>query len=295
MRTMSVVEVFAEIIKQQHPLAPLTTLKLGGPAQFFAQPTSIEQLSGLLRHCQSEKVPVRVLGGGSNLLVRDEGVRGLVLRLSEPAFTSVAVADKQVRAGAGAALSALISETARHGLAGLESLIGIPGTVAGALRSNAGSRFSFITQYVREVEIMDGQGRIQTHGRDDLRLDESDDLPADSLITAAAFELEPDKIDSILKRMRKFWIHRKAHQPLSFQASGRMFKDPRAMPAEQLIEQAELVGTRVGGTEISDRHANYIVVHSGATGRDVLRLIDLVRGKIAAQFGQHLELALVVW
>src|SRR4029077_2046625 len=113
------------------------------------------------RNCEANGIPLRVLGGGGNLLVRDEGVKGVVLRLSTPAFTEIAVEGRRVRCGAGALLSALISEAARHGLAGLESLVGIPGTVGGALRCNAGDRAGEIGRYVRQVEIMDNRGAVQ--------------------------------------------------------------------------------------------------------------------------------------
>ena len=131
---------FEEIIKRNEPLAPYTYLKLGGPAEMLVQPRSHEELSAVVQRCFQERIPLRVLGSGCNLLVRDEGVAGVVLRLSEPAFTEIVVEGKRARAGTGAAVSALISQTARHGLAGLETLVGIPGTVGGALRTNAGDR-----------------------------------------------------------------------------------------------------------------------------------------------------------
>src|SRR5438105_13474631 len=137
---MSALDEFAEIVKRDEPLAPFTHLKLGGPAEVLAQPRSRDELAALVKHCFAERVPLRVLGSGCNLLVRDEGVKGVVLRLSEPAFTQITVEGKRARAGTGAAVSALISQTAGHGLAGLETLVGIPGTVGGAVRTNAGNR-----------------------------------------------------------------------------------------------------------------------------------------------------------
>jgi UDP-N-acetylmuramate dehydrogenase len=292
---MDFLDDFSEIVQRQVPLAPYTSLKLGGPALVLAQPRSVEELAKLVARCRKEKSPVRVLGGGSNLLVRDEGVAGVVVRLSEPPFSTIAVQGRIVRTGAGALLSSLISETSRHGLTGLESLIGIPGVVGGAIRTNAGSRAGYVAQYIREIEAVDTEGAVQTRSSDELCLGARGDFPEDDIIVAARFELDAEATDSILKRMKKFWIHRKAHQPLSFQAAARMFRDPQGLTADQLIEQSGLQGTRVGGAEISDRHANYVVVHEGATVRDVLRLIDLIRGRVADHFGQHLELALAVW
>jgi UDP-N-acetylmuramate dehydrogenase len=288
---MAVLAEFADICQAQQPLAPYTSLRLGGPAQVLARPRSVEELARLVRRCHEEQLPVHVLGGGSNVLVRDEGVRGVVIRLVEPAFTGVTVSGHRLRAGGGAPLSALISEAARRGLAGLETLIGVPGTVAGAVRTNAGGRGGSVTQALRQVEALDRTGEIQAGDADDWR-----DGPADGrVLLAAEFELEPDNPDAILKRMRKAWIHRKAHQPLTFQAAGRLFKDPRGVSAEQLIEQAGIQHSKVGGVELSERHANYVIAHEGATARDVLRLIDLVRSQVAERLGQMLEVALVVW
>jgi UDP-N-acetylmuramate dehydrogenase len=292
---MPIQDDFSEIIRLQEPLAPFTYLKPGGPAQMLAQPRSAAELAKLVAQCRCEKLPLRVLGGGCNLLVRDEGVRGVVVRLSEPAFASVEVQGNRVRAGAGALLSAFISEAAKHSLSGVESLVGIPGTVGGALRGNAGSRSGAMGQVVEQVEVLDGDGQPQTLTRHEFDFDAPGSPFDDVIIVAARFTLETDSPESILKRLRKFWIHKKAHQPLSFQPAGRLFKDPRGLAADQLIEQAGLQGTQVGGAEISDRNANYLVVPPGASARDVLRLIDLVKSKVAERFGHTLELALVVW
>src|SRR5262249_5043399 len=153
--SMAALEEFADIIKRHEPLAPYTHLRLGGPAEMLIQPRSREELSAVVRRCFQERIPLRVLGGACNVLVRDEGVRGAVLRLTQPAFAQVAVEGKRVKAGAGAAVSALISQAARHALAGLETLVGIPGTVGGALRCNAGDRTGDIGQFVRQVEVLD--------------------------------------------------------------------------------------------------------------------------------------------
>jgi len=288
-------EGFAEILKNNEPLASYTYLKVGGPAEYLAQPRSVEELSSLVRHCFRNNLPIRVLGGGCNVLVRDEGVRGVVLRLSEPAFTQVTVDGRRVRAGTGAPLSALISQAARNALAGLESLIGIPGTVGGAIRCNAGDRSGEIGPYVRQVEVLDSQGALQTRERDEIRFAYQWTSLDDPVLVSAEFELDADQPDAIFKRMLKAWIQRKAAQPLSFQAAGRIFKNPRGLSAATLIEQAELAKTRVGGAQISERHANFIISHPGTTARDVLRLIDLVRSRVQERFHVELELEIAVW
>ena len=150
---MAALDGFADIVKRHEPLAPYTHLRVGGPADLLVQPRSREELAAVVRQCFREKLPMRVIGKACNVLVPDHGVRGVVVRMTEPAFTAIHVSGKRVTAGAGAAVSALISHAAEAGLAGLETLVGIPGTVGGALRCNAGDRTGDIGQFVRHVEV----------------------------------------------------------------------------------------------------------------------------------------------
>jgi UDP-N-acetylmuramate dehydrogenase len=288
-------EEFDHIVKRNEPLAPYMHLKLGGPAEMLVQPHDLCELSGVVRACFEQRIPLRVLGCGCNMLIRDEGVAGAVLRLSEPIFTQITVTGKRVRAGTGAAVSALISASARHNLAGLETLVGIPGTVGGALRTNAGDRSGDIGQFVQLVEVLDSHGNKQVRDRDELRFSDRASNLDDPVLLTVEFALETDSADAIVKRMRKAWILRKAMQPATFQAAGRIFKNPRGLSASALIEQTGLVRTRVGGAEVSDRDANYIIVYAGATSRDVLRLIDLMRVRVLERFNIPLEQEITVW
>jgi UDP-N-acetylmuramate dehydrogenase len=292
---MTVLANFSAIVKTQEPLAPYTYLKVGGPAEFLAQPRSVEELAALFQECLQQKIPVRVLGGGCNILVPDEGVHGLVLRLTEPAFTQITVEARHIRAGAGASLSALVGQAARAGLAGLETLVGIPGSVGGAVRCNAGDRSAEIGQFVRQVEVFDRSGSRQVRERDELHFDDHGWNLDDPIILSVELELDSDQPDAIHKRMLKAWIHRKAAQPLSFQAAGRIFRNPRGMSAGKLIEQAVPAKTRVGGAEISERDSNFIIAHSGASARDVRRLIDLARSRVKEKFNVELELEIGIW
>jgi UDP-N-acetylmuramate dehydrogenase len=286
---------FADFTNFGEALAPYTLLKLGGPAEALVQPRTGAELAAVVRRASEKKWPLRVLGNGCNILVADEGVKGVVLRLSELAFAQVSVQGNRVRAGGGAALSALISQAASHGLAGLETLVGTLGTVGGALRLNAGDRAGEIGQYVREVEVLDHVGQTQRRDTDDLRFGYGSSNLDEPVILTGEFELEKDSESAIVKRMRKAWIQRKASRPFSFQAAARLFKDPRGLNAAALIEQAGLGGTRVGAAEVSDRHTNYVVASAGCTARDVLRLIELVRSRVLERFHLELELEISVW
>ncbi|MGE3803460.1 MAG: UDP-N-acetylmuramate dehydrogenase [Gemmataceae bacterium] len=288
-------EAFPEIIKTSEALAPYVNFKIGGPVEVLVQPRSREELSAVVKHCFKNNVPLRVLGGGCNVLVRDEGVKGAVLRLSAPAFTTIDVQGQRVKAGAGAPLSVLISQAARNSLGGLEALVGIQGTIGGAVHCNAGDRSGEIGHFTLRVEVMDRHGLIQVRERDELRFAVGTSNIDDPVLLSAEFELEKDDADAIVKRMRRAWIQRKARQPLTFQAAARIFKNPRGLAAGALIEQAGLAKMRVGGAEISDRDPNFIVAHPEATARDVLRLIDVVKSRVLERFNVELELEIAVW
>src|SRR5262245_24808099 len=160
---------FEHITRENEPLAPCTWLRLGGAAQYFAEPTTVEELTALVRRCHEAELPVRVLGGGSNLLVRDEGVRGLVLSLGAAVFGRIQVAGRKLTAGGGAKLGHVISTAVREGLAGLEMLVGIPGTVGGALHTNSGTHSGDIGQSTASATVMTRQGQIVTRQKSEWR------------------------------------------------------------------------------------------------------------------------------
>lgn len=292
---MSLLEDFSDILQHDKPLAPLTWMNLGGPAQFFLEPRDQAELQRVVVCCHENDIPIHVLGGGSNLLIRGEGVSGAVIRLANASFAELAVDGTTLRAGSGALLSQAISISVRAGLAGLEVLAGIPGTVGGALKGNAGGRAGEISETARSVTTMTAKGEIITRSGDDLSFAYRSSNITEPFILEGTFELHPDDPDDITTRMRKLWIMKKATQPLSDQSAGCIFKNPRGQSAGALIDKAGLKGTRLGGAEISDRHANFVVTHDGCKSDDVLRLIDLVRSKISEQFGVELELEIQVW
>lgn len=286
---------FAEIIRENEPLAPHTGLKLGGPAEYLIEPRSLEELSAVVRCCLAETIPYRVLGSGWNLLVSDQGVRGAVLRLSAPCFAEVKVEGARAIAGSGVTLSTVISEAARHSLGGLETLVGARGTLGGALRCNVGERIGEIGQFVRRVHVLDNKGNLQTREGDEIRFGAYVKDLDDPILLTIELELEKDDPDLILKRMRKAWIHRKSNQTLSFQPGVRLFQNPRGLNAAAIIEQAGMQGTQVGGAQVSERDPNCVVLKPEATSRDVLRLAEMIRARAREQLDVELEMELTVW
>lgn len=293
--TMALDKGFERFVKRDEPLAPHTWFHLGGPAQYFAEPTSVEELEAIVRRAREAGAPVRLLGGGSNILVRDQGVSGVVARLSAPAFSEIAIQGRTVSAGAGAKLGHAISTSVREGLAGLETLVGIPGTIGGALRGNAGSHGGDIGQWTAKATVMTRDGAILERSREDLVFSYRESSLDELVILGARFQLEQDDPEALTKRMQKQWIVKKASQPLSHQSAGCIFKNPRGMSAGMLIDQAGLKNTRCGQAEVSERHANFIVADSGASSADVLQLIQLVRDRVFDRLGIELETEIEVW
>jgi len=292
---MSLAKGFEHFVKRAEPLAPHTWFHLGGPAEFFAEPPSVEDLQALVRRARDEGTDIRLLGGGSNVLAREEGVSGLVVRLTAPVFGEIEVGKRTVTAGGGAKLGLAVSTSVREGLAGLETLVGIPGTIGGALHGNAGSRGGDIGQWTCQATVMNRAGEILTHRREELVFAYRESSLDELVILAAKFELDEEDPEELTKRMQKLWIIKKASQPLGHQSAGCIFKNPRGMSAGMLIEQAGLKNTRVGGAEVSDRHANFIVAHEGATSQDVLKLIDQVRERVMERLGIELETEIEIW
>jgi UDP-N-acetylmuramate dehydrogenase len=287
---------FQGIVTADEPMAPHIWFRLGGPAAFLARPRTLDQLLGLIRRCREEQIPFKLLAGGSNILVRDEGTKALVIHLESPAFSDVTIRERRVVAGAAVPLTALISQTARVGLAGLEVLTGIPGTVGGALRGNSGGRQGAIGPFVRSATVIDAADEVQVRERDDLSFAYRESSLDEPVILSAEFELEQEDPEAVVRRMRRIWIIKKENQPYGHQSSGCIFKNPTPdLSAGTLIDQAGLKGTRVGGAEVSDRHANFIVAEPGASATDVLQLIDQIRQRVWQQFGYELELQLQIW
>jgi UDP-N-acetylmuramate dehydrogenase len=284
-----------DCVRERVPLADRTWFKLGGPAQYFAEPTSHDELKAVVKRCRDESLHARLLGGGSNVLVRDEGAAGMVISLADPNFSRINIAGNKVTIGGGANLANAITMTVGAGLAGLEPLVGIPGTVGGALHGNAGTHGGDIGQWASGASVMTRGGEIIHRERADLVFAYRQSSLDELAILEAQFELEEEDPVEITKRMQKQWIVKKANLPMAHENTGCIFKNPRGMSAGMLIDQCGLKGEQVGGAEVSQRHANFFIAHPGATTKDVLQLIDVVRNRVAERMGVELETEIEIW
>lgn len=292
---MGLREQFAEIIQKNEPLKGYTDLHIGGPAELLVTPKSREQLVRVVQACAAEGIAPRVLGTGSKLLVRDEGVKGVVLRLSDPCFAEVQVEGNSVRVGSGAKLFDLIAQTSENGLAGFETLVGIAGTLGGCIRCNAGDRWGEMADFIQRVEVLDERGNRQVRERADLHFSEHASDIDDPVILGVEFRLEKDSHANIERRMRKAWIQRKAAFPYSFQAAIRAFKHPRGYSASILIDRAGMSKAKVGPAEVSDRNANWIIAQPGTKATDILQLVGLIQQRVKDVCGIQLEREMIVW
>jgi len=284
-----------DICREHVLLREYTWLRLGGPARYFLRPTGTTQLREVFRRCRENGVPIYVLGMGANLLVGESGVNGAVVKLNGDLFNQIAVEGDRLTVGAGADLRRVVVRTVREGLAGMHCLAGIPGTVGGAIRMNAGGAWGDIGSLVQRLEVMDTDGETIRRERDELVFEYRRTSLAEPLILQAEFTLSPSDPKQVLQQVREIWTYKKNTQPLRTHNAGCIFKNPRQMSAGALIDQAGLKGARCGGAVVSDRHANFIVAEPGTKASDVLKLISIVREKVADQFGVHLELEVQVW
>jgi UDP-N-acetylmuramate dehydrogenase len=277
------------------PLARYTTMGLGGPADLLARPASVAELVKLLALARSADLPVRVIGAGSNLLIDDSGVRGVVIATS--AFDEVHFpAEGIVEVGAGVHFPALVRQTAARGLRGLEPGVGIPGSLGGILTMNAGAYQFSIGPLVREVEAVSAEkGRLELEGREiDFRYRASSFGP--SLIVARArLSLTPDDPLAIKRDMNQHMRFRKETQPVGVKSAGCIFKNPAGDSAGRLIDRAGLKGFSVGGARISELHANFIVHEGRARTKDVLALIEAVRERVLKETSILLETEVMTW
>ncbi|MBY0512411.1 MAG: FAD-binding protein, partial [Gemmataceae bacterium] len=266
-----------------------------GPAEFLVQPRTVDELNAVLKACQRDGVKVRMLGGGYNLLVRDDPVPGAVVRLTAPDFTRITHAGRKVVAGGGGQLFDLIAFTVSRGLAGLETLVGLRGTVGGSVRCNVGDKSGEIGQAVQRVSVLTEAGTVQTRTHDELNFAEHQSDLDEPVILTVEFELDAEKPEALLKRMRKAWVLRKGAEPFSFQAAVRLFRNPPGQAAAVLIDRAGMTKARVGGAELSERNTNYVVAHPGTTAADVMQLTELVKTRVRERTGVALERELHVW
>ncbi len=284
------------------PLGPRTWYGVGGTASCLAHPSSIAQLSALVAACRANATPIYVLGAGANLLVRDGQVPGVVVSLDDPHFAQLKIDGNLVTVGAGYDLFKLVRETAKAGLGGLEVVAGIPASVGGAVRMNAGGAYGEIGSAVKRVQVMSGSGQVYYRDRDDLIFSYRHANIEAPFILEVEFELTPGEPEDLMNRVKEIFLFKKNSQPMGDASAGCTFKNPQPSelnthpkPAGKLIDECGLKGYRHGSAYVSQVHANFIGVDPGGKADDVWEVIQHVEHTVAELTGVSLEREVVVW
>ncbi len=275
-------------------LAPLTSWKIGGPADIFVQPGNIDELEETLKISSEFSIPLFVLGNGSNLLISDEGVRGIVIKMGGD-FNSITVEKSRITAGASAILSLVVNEASRNGLTGLEFLAGIPGTVGGAVFMNAGSTERGINDYLKYVDVLTFSGKRVRYSSSDLKYGYRWTLfPEKCIITGVAFNLNGIDPEKSRQMVIEYLGRKRSTQPIGAHTAGCVFKNPPGILAGKIIDDLGLKGTREGDAEISRLHANHIINKGNATFRNILDLINRVQHEVFVNTGEKLTLEIKI-
>jgi UDP-N-acetylmuramate dehydrogenase len=284
-----------KIVETNHPLAQHTWYGLGGPADYFIRPRNVQELRTVVRRCNEHRIPVYVMGFGSNLLISDEGVRAAVIKLEANDFAQMQFENEHVIAWAGTELSRLVLTCVEKGLSGIEALTGIPGSVGGAVKMNAGSNFGDIGSAIESVTLMDGQGSVFHKSKPELIFDYRRTNITAKFILNARLKLTDAEPDQIMRTVKEAWIYKKNNQPLNTRNCGCIFKNPKGYSAGALIDRAGLKGLRIGGARVSEKHANFIIAEEECKSRDVTRLIDAVQQRVKEKFDIDLEPEVEIW
>jgi len=292
---MNIFSGLEKIVEADHPLAKHTWYGLGGPADYFIRPKTTKQLKEVVQRCNENKLQIYVLGFGSNLLISDEGVRAAVIKLEADQFAQMNFNGEQVTCWAGVELSRLVLTCVQKGLSGIEALTGIPGSIGGAVKMNAGGSFGDIGSAVESVTLMDSHGRIFEKKKPELIFDYRSTNIAAKFILNAHLRLSSADPEQIMRTVKETWIYKKNSQPLNTRNCGCIFKNPKGASAGALIDRAGLKGLQIGGAVVSEKHANFIIAEEGCTSRDVIRLIDAVKQRVKEQFDIELELEIEIW
>lgn len=292
---MNIFSGLEKIVEKKFSLGQSTWFGLGGPADYMISPQNAEQLSDVIKRCNENNINIRVLGFGSNLLVSDEGIKGAVVKLAGDEFTRVEFDGTSLTAGAGADLGKLVLECVRKGLGGLEVLAGIPGSVGGAVKMNAGGIFGDFGSTVESVTLMDNQGNLFVKSKPELSFDYRNSNITAKYILGAKIDLYEADPAQLLKTVKEVWIYKKNTQPLNTRNAGCIFKNPRGMSAGAMIDRAGLKSTKIGGATVSEKHANFITAEDGCTSSDVVNLIEKIKKTVKEKFDVELELELQIW
>ena len=279
-----------EKIRRDEPMKTHTTFRVGGPADYFVMPETAEEVQRVTELCRMEEVPCYVIGNGSNLLVSDDGYRGVILQIYR-SMSGISVQGNIIRAQAGALLSAIAAKACENSLTGFEFAAGIPGTIGGASVMNAGAYGGEMKDVLKSVTVLDSAGQIRRIDRENLEMGyRTSIISREGYITLEAeIELSAGNPEEIRARMDDLRTRRVTKQPLEYPSAGSTFKRPEGYFAGKLIQDAGLAGFQVGGAKVSEKHCGFVINTGNATAADIHSLMRQVSVKVEEKFGVALE------
>ena len=282
-------------VRMDEPMSIHTTFRIGGTADYFVMPSSVYELQSVIQLLKKLDIKYYVIGNGSNLLVGDKGVRGVIIQLSDTFDEVEYVDDVTVKVMSGMKLSRLGNQLADKGLAGFEFATGIPGTIGGAVRMNAGAYGKEIKDIIVSAEVLDKDGNIITLDKEKLELGyrTSCIMKYGYIVLSATFKFEKGSTDEIKENIKELSVKRRTKQPLEYPSAGSTFKRPEGYFAAKLIEDAGLKGLSVGDAQVSEKHAGFVVNKGKATAQDMCELTDKVREEVKNKYGVELELEVI--
>lgn len=287
-------ESLSAIIRENEPLAQYSWLKLGGSARYFAEPQDLHQLAQVCQEAHQANMPVRVLGGGSNLLIRPGQLEAVVLRLAGQ-FTQIHIEGNTLTAGSAASLGDVLTEATKAGLAGLEHLAGIPGSVGGAVVGNSGITNDDIGSHVTRVRALKRDGESVDLGREAMKFGYRQSNLGDLIVTEIEFTLEPMDRDEVTRRLQTSWIVRKAAQPATGARVAQAFIEPSESGIQELLDAAGMRGASEGEAAMVTQHPGFVIVNDNADAEQVLALISKITRAVEVQTGIQLQQQLKIW
>jgi UDP-N-acetylmuramate dehydrogenase len=292
---MSFPDDLMHLIRTDEPLGPLVWLGIGGPARYFAEPVEQEDVQKLIQAANEAELPVRILGGGSNLLVRESGFDGLVISMAGSATSGLEIDGTRMTVGAGAKLSHAVIKSVGAGLGGIEHLVGIPGTVGGAVMGNASSDGRDIGSAVESVTVLERSGEQRVLTQQEAGFSHRKSSLVGLAILSVTFQLESREVTALTKRMQKLWIGRNASRPNDEPRMAMPFVEPDQMSVNDLLQQVGMAGVCEGEVSLDTQNPQFLVARSGATSEQCMKLIGRVREQVLLQTGIDLQLNLQIW
>lgn len=286
--TAEIKKIFKGNISLNKKLAPLTTFRIGGVADYYLEPIDVNDVLNIMKYINDKNIPYYVIGNGSNILISDEGIRGVVINL-EKGFNYLKHLNGIIVSGAGVKLAKFVDFCIQNNYAGVEMLAGIPATMGGALAMNAGSYGGEIADYVAEVTVVRDDG-LKTLNKEECGFIYRNSKLKNWIVLEAKFKLPSGKSDEIIKIRKELLLKRNAVQPVEIPNAGCIFKNPEGGYAAVLVEKCGLKGLKNGGAMVSPKHSNFIVNYNNASANDVIELIKKVKEKVKEKFGVELQL-----